>query len=610
MDNIAISGDTYHNRFAPDRQHNKGSKKFKPLKKKCAICGTTSGQLDIDHKDGNRDNNNRSNLRYLCRSCHRKMHAERNGGKGSVNIYSTAARIIESIGNQEKAIANKHQNSDLMYIEFILCHEGVNKNKDEFTSEDLANAALTAINKPINWEHRNINIGVIYESKFVSVKELEGEAKAYYEDFDPLEKDFIVCKACIWEYKHPREANIMRQKHASGNLYFSMEDLFEKAKCSECNEVFDNPYDYCDHLLMRKNNGKASRIFINSNFVGAAYTSIPADEGAINLALASIIEEISFDKIAKSKFISQIDIKDTIIPYIVNTERFDMKIEKKENIPDIYQNKLDNLNDELFADNINRLFPIDSEANVEDSASTILNNELEFYSSSEKIVVAERLAKALKENNLVIESYIEEDKGGSTEMTIDKNSPEFKEAVNQAVASKLKEIESGVALEETKEQLAVANKAKEEAEKVLEEAKEATAKVQKEFDDFKAKTEKEKKATARIADLKNKGIEFEDNSFMTKMASTASDEDFDEFVNTLIKTNEKAEAKFKKEETPMTDEEKKKLEEKKKKEAKANTNNDPVTESQEVAVASKVDDVATASEENVVDECLKDLLGI
>ena len=50
-------------------------------KDKCENCGFVPewmGQLDVDHIDGNRNNNDESNLMTLCANCHRlKTHKER-----------------------------------------------------------------------------------------------------------------------------------------------------------------------------------------------------------------------------------------------------------------------------------------------------------------------------------------------------------------------------------------------------------------------------------------------------------------------------------------------------------------------------------------------------
>ena len=91
---LSKSGDTYHNRYSPNRKHNKGDKKYKTLPKHCAKCGSTKN-LDIDHKDGNRKNNNRGNLRVLCRSCHRKLHQGSPKSKGSQLELVAQAKIVE-----------------------------------------------------------------------------------------------------------------------------------------------------------------------------------------------------------------------------------------------------------------------------------------------------------------------------------------------------------------------------------------------------------------------------------------------------------------------------------------------------------------------------------
>ena len=47
-------------------------KAFKCLPHKCDKCGLDK-LLEVHHKDGNRKNNKVSNLRILCKECHRKL---------------------------------------------------------------------------------------------------------------------------------------------------------------------------------------------------------------------------------------------------------------------------------------------------------------------------------------------------------------------------------------------------------------------------------------------------------------------------------------------------------------------------------------------------------
>jgi 5-methylcytosine-specific restriction endonuclease McrA len=276
--------DTYHNRFAPDRKHNKGDKKFKPLEKKCAKCGTKSGQLDIDHKDGNRKNNNRSNLRYMCRSCHRKMHAKRNGGKGTmenyVDILVKGTVFDPTDSDQAKA---GDQNKDLMHVKFELCHTGANKNHDGFVNEEMKQGHETARKKPLNWEHTTENIGVIYDTEYV---EKDNEAT-------------IIAKAAVWKHKHPERARVVSERYADSGLFFSMETYFQSAKCSVCEETFSSSLDYCDHLNNRMQvNAGTTRWLLGLNFVGAGVVRNPADVKSVGLAIAS--RQHNFGMLAKA----------------------------------------------------------------------------------------------------------------------------------------------------------------------------------------------------------------------------------------------------------------------------------------------------------------------
>ena len=54
---------------------------------KCAVCGIADYNnkpivLELEHKDGNSDNNTRSNLECLCPNCHSQTHTYKNRNKG------------------------------------------------------------------------------------------------------------------------------------------------------------------------------------------------------------------------------------------------------------------------------------------------------------------------------------------------------------------------------------------------------------------------------------------------------------------------------------------------------------------------------------------------
>lgn len=591
---VSVADDTYHSRFAADRKHNKGDKQFKPLKKKCVKCGTTSGQLDIDHKDGNRKNNNRSNLRYICRSCHRKMHAERNGGRGEIErIISTAARIISDPQTQEsQAVASAHKNSDLMHVEYILCHATRNENNDRFTPEDMSESTHTAIFKPINWEHKNQNIGTIYEAKYVPINNLAEADKEYFANFDPLEHDFIVVKAAIWEYKHPMEARIMRDRAAENKLFFSMENAFGKAKCSKCEEVFDNVFQYCDHLLQRQKTGEADRIFIDSNFVGSAVTKNPADIHAGTLALAmQNNEKFGFSEIFQAKVMQSLHIEKDIIPYIVDIGVASMVEIRVLNIPDEFRKDYGDLSADSFADNTNKVFPIDCVENVTLSAKQVLNNSLDFYLPQEKLFIVEQVLAAASEYDIEVNSLIDK---GEIIMTMDTNSPEFKTALAEALDAKLKEIESGDELKILNEKVAQAESTISDLKTKLTEIDTVKTEIEKEFATYKADTEEVKIAEARWNTLTSKGFAFAKSAdFVKASLAKMTDESFNAYVATLEEARElslQAKADADKAEAD------KKIP-------------DVVTDSNKVAIASKIEDDKKDGD-TAVDLILKDALSL
>lgn len=564
VDVHSIAGDTYHNRFAPDRKHNKGSN-YKPLKKKCSRCGTTSGQLDIHHKDGNRNNNNRSNLTYMCRSCHRSKH-------DNASILSSAARIIDDPNTKaSKEIAKAHANDDLMYVEFILCHANTNKNKDRFTSEDMAQSAHTAVNKPINWEHTNKNIGVIFDSKFVSIANLEDSDRDYYGKVDPLKDDFIVCQAAIWEYKNPEEARIMRSRNESGLLFFSMENKFGSAQCSECNEVYSSVYDYCDHLLSRRHpNSNAARTFVNSNYVGAGVVGGPGDPDAKTLALAH--EE---DKAHLYLFAGVFSPED-FVQYMIASEKMRKGITVHEDYK--AQGELDS---EFYADDVNKNFPLDDVDNIKATAKVLVNEEKATinYEPKEIIYMLERTMQAAKAYDIDLSDIIKEGKSKVKDIT---EHPEFQTELQAALAAEIEKMKSGEKLKELQESINQAQASINSLTEKLEEKDEALAEKDAEIKAIAEKHESEKTAEARMDKLAEIGIKFSEESeaVLYACAYSLSENHFNSFVDFITDIKETSIAEH--------DEEmkKKKEEEEKNKKKKGGIVQASEEEAEKVAAAS------------------------
>ena len=375
----------------------------------------------------------------------------------------------------------------------------------------------------------------------------------------------------------------MRDRHAKGSLYFSMENKFQKAVCSKCNNAFSSVYDYCEHLNNRRKTKDSTRVFQGSNFVGAGVVVQPADKLAGTLALAEDSEFYWISEIANAKSFQQLDIKTDVIPYLLWREGIEMR---KFDLPTTILDEYSALDGIACADDVNRVFPIDSEANIKNSAQFLLNNSLNFYTNEEKLYVTEKLAKAAKNISLDITELIDNPNGGIDNM-IDKNSPEFKEAVAAEVAAEMKKLESSTELKQVQE-------AKADAEKLIAELKDQISKIElgkKEAETalatYKGEIEKEKVASARFAKLTEAGFAFAKNADKVKaQIGNMSDEEFASYVEML---EEASAAK-----NPMTEEmkkmmeEKKAAEDKKKKEAKAEE--DIVTASNKTAIANKIED--------------------
>lgn len=204
-----------------------------------------------------------------------------------------------SIIRSDKIAIASGTGNDLLQIMFILCHEGVNLNYDQFLKEELEKSYATIVNKPINWEHNSKeNIGVVTESYLLDpsnlddylkkVKELGAEDLVIGET-----KAFVLCKGVIWQKQNPKRALAMLDAHQDGTLFFSMENAFKEAECSVCHSRF-NSYPYCDHLSNRRKTGKAARIFRDFYFTASGKVTIPGDPEARAISFATKVDTESF----------------------------------------------------------------------------------------------------------------------------------------------------------------------------------------------------------------------------------------------------------------------------------------------------------------------------
>ena len=169
---------------------------------------------------------------------------------------------------------------DLMFTHFILNHEGSNDNHDIFEKEIMRNRAETAINKPIDVEHKQPIIGVITDARFV---EPEG-GKAYVE-----------CIGVIWKYLYKSLSNTIKEYYQEGKVRMSMENWFKDAQFIVGDNIYDFQTAYQMGICTEKKELKALsfmgmpcyRKFVDYIYGGVAVTVNPADKEAVLLAVAS-----------------------------------------------------------------------------------------------------------------------------------------------------------------------------------------------------------------------------------------------------------------------------------------------------------------------------------
>jgi phage-related minor tail protein len=250
-------------------------------------------------------------------------------------------------------------------------------------------------------------------------------------------------------------------------------------------------------------------------------------------------------------------------------------IKKLKEVPkelEIYTNS--ELPSEAFADDVNRLFPINDEDSVMESFAFLADNaKIPYidYSKAEQLIILDRVCCAAEKYELNLEEYLESLKslGGDT-MTFDLNSPEAQAAVKQEVSRLMADF---TARSENAKTLADAQKTAEEAKaalitanKEIETLKAEKQKAEQDFKEYQKDIEAKAKIRGRVDELKQVGLA-KDEAGWSKIEEAIADMSDNAFAIYKESVVEAIKAKH------YTPEEKKKLEEeeKKKKEAKAST---------------------------------------
>lgn len=178
-----------------------------------------------------------------------------------------------------KKCAESSFSYDLMFINFILLHEGPNLNGDYFLRDEMEAAWHTFVGKPITWEHGQPYIGYITDSKLV--RPPEGGGRWYIE-----------CAGVIWKARYPEEAECVRQGAQDASYRVSMEVYFDDVLYMLGDDQF-RLFTYQEAPFLETLKGRTYqgepvyRVLVGCLGGGAGIVSNPADVDAFILNVAS-----------------------------------------------------------------------------------------------------------------------------------------------------------------------------------------------------------------------------------------------------------------------------------------------------------------------------------
>jgi len=171
------------------------------------------------------------------------------GAKAAVSYERNVhTRILGTVDST--SLSTEAEKAGDKQFRFILTHAGTNRNGDHFTSDELKQAAETAVGKKIDLSHsqefRDI-VGGILQANYIEDGEnsrVECVGELYTEESEPARLAYKLMKRGIVSY-------------------VSMECDYETGECSVCGKKIKNKGEYCSHL---------------KNFKGRQYQNKPCFE--------------------------------------------------------------------------------------------------------------------------------------------------------------------------------------------------------------------------------------------------------------------------------------------------------------------------------------------
>ena len=176
----------------------------------------------------------------------------KNEVEASVEFTNVSGEIVYLGSDDEKDI--------LMFNNAILCHQGMNSNRDVVPEGEIANLVATLPGRPIDLEHDYNKIHGV----FTSAEQVESNGVPA-----------ASVNGIIWADRFESSAKGIK----SGAYKLSIEADAEYAECSICAGKFKKSINYCEHLIS-KTAYNASRTLRGLKAKGGALTQNPADTRA------------------------------------------------------------------------------------------------------------------------------------------------------------------------------------------------------------------------------------------------------------------------------------------------------------------------------------------